>query len=116
MQLANGELLLLQGDVDGALQSLEAAANLLRNDPQLEARLGQAKLQKGQYSQALSHLQTAVDGGFAEPDVARSLALALALNEEYSASQRVLDGTEVGVDRRNNRSPEQARRRPKQGR
>lgn len=91
VQLANGELLLLEGDVDGALKSLESAANLLRNDPQLEARLGQAKLAKGQNSQALAHLRTAVEGGFDEPDVARSLALALALNEHYSESQRVLD-------------------------
>ena len=98
VQLANGELLLLQGDVNGAMKSLEAAANLLRNDPQLEARLGQAKLARGQYSQALTHLRTAVEGGFDEPDVSRSLALALALNELYSESQRVLD--QVDADER----------------
>lgn len=91
VQLANGELLLLQGDVNGAMKSLESAANLLRNDPQLEARLGQAKLARGQYQQALTHLRAAVEGGFDEPDVSRSLALALALNELYSESERVLE-------------------------
>ena len=94
VQLANGELLLMQGDVDGALKSLEAAANLLRNDAQLEARLGQAKLSKGRAGEALTHLRAAVEGGFDEPDVQRSLALALALNEMYAESRRVIDATE----------------------
>ena len=91
VQLANGELLLMRGDIDGALQSLQAAANLLRNDPQLEARLGQAMLAKGRAADALTHLRAAVDGGFDKPDVQRSLALALALNEMHAESQRVID-------------------------
>jgi len=94
VQLANGELLLMQGDIDGALLSLDAAANLLRNDPQLEARLGQAMLAKGRAEDALTHLRAAVDGGFDEPDVQRSLALALALNEMYAESQRVIDAAQ----------------------
>jgi tetratricopeptide (TPR) repeat protein len=94
VQLANGELLLLRGDVDGALTSLEAASNLLRNDAQLEARLGQAKLAKGLAPQALGHLRAAVEGGFDEPDVQRSLALALALNEMYAESRRVIEAVD----------------------
>jgi tetratricopeptide (TPR) repeat protein len=95
VQLANGELLLLRGDVAGALVSLEAAANLLRNDAQVEARLGQAMLASGRTKEALAHLRTAVEGGFDKPDVQRSLALALALNGMYAESRRVIDATEA---------------------
>ncbi len=93
VQLANGELLLLRGDVAEALVSLEAAANLLRNDPQVEARLGQAFLAQGRAKDALPHLRAAVEGGFDKPDVQRSLALALALNDMYAESRRVIDAT-----------------------
>jgi tetratricopeptide (TPR) repeat protein len=95
VQLANGELLLLRGDVAGALVSLEAAANLLRNDAQVEARLGQAMLASGRAKEALAHLRTAVEGGFDKPDVQRSLALALALNGMFAESRRVIDATEA---------------------
>ena len=61
------------------------------NDPQLEARHGQALLAAGRHEEALSHLRAAVEGGFDAADVQRSLALALALNEMYSESRRVLD-------------------------
>jgi tetratricopeptide (TPR) repeat protein len=91
VQLANGELLLVEGRIDDALQSLEAAGNLLQNDAQLEARLGQALLAKGRNEQALAHLRVAVEGGFEPPDVQRSLALALATNELFSESERVLE-------------------------
>ena len=94
VQLANGELLLLKGDIDGALESLEAAEKLIPNDPQLEARLGQALLSKGRTAEALDHLQTAVATGYDNPNVRRWLALALALNEDYSESQRVLDAVD----------------------
>jgi len=94
VQLANGELLLLAGDVDGALESFEAAEKLIPNDPQLEARLGQALLSKGRDAEALSHLRAAVAGGFDAPSIQRWLALALAVNEMYSESQRVLDAVE----------------------
>lgn len=93
VQLANGELLLLQGDVDEALKSLEAASNLLRNDAQLEARLGQAMLARGRAEEALSHLRAAVEGGFDEDDVKRSLALALAINGLHAESRRVIEAT-----------------------
>ena len=94
VQLANGELLLLEGNIDGALESLEAAEKLIPNDPQLEARLGQALLSKGRTAEALGHLQTAVATGYDNPNVRRWLALALALNEDYSESQRVLDAVD----------------------
>jgi len=98
VQLAHGELLLLAGDVDGALESLEAAEKLIPNDPQLEARLGQALLSKGRDAEALSHLRAAVAGGFDLPSIQRWLALALAANEMYSESQRVLDAVEEDAD------------------
>ena len=91
VQLANGELLLLEGRIDEALQSLEAARNLLQEDPQLEARLGQAMLAQGRNEEALGHLRLAVTGGFKPPDVQRSLALALALNGQFAESERVLE-------------------------
>jgi tetratricopeptide (TPR) repeat protein len=93
VQLANGELLLLKGDYSAALESFEAAQKLMPNDPHLEARHGQALLAAGRHQQALSHLRAAVEGGFDHDDVQRSLALALALNEMYSESRRVLDAT-----------------------
>jgi Flp pilus assembly protein TadD len=99
VQLANGELLLLEGDYEAALDSFEAAQKLMPNDPQLEARHGQALLATGRNSEALSHLRTAVEGGFDAPDVQRSLALALALNEMYSESRRVLDAMEADASR-----------------
>ena len=94
VQLANGELLLLDGDYEAALTSFEAAQKLMPNDPQLEARHGQALLATGRYGEALTHLRAAVEGGFGAADVQRSLALALALNEMYAESRRVLDATE----------------------
>ncbi len=100
VQLANGELLLLEGRVDEALQSLDSARNLLQDDPQLEARLGQAMLAQGRNREALDHLRLAVTGGFQTPDVQRSLALALALNGQYAESERVLEasGTDSSGD------------------
>ena len=98
VQLAKGELLLLEGDIDGALESLEAAEKLIPNDPQLEARLGQALLSKGRNAEGLGHLQTAVAAGFDSPNVQRWLALALALNESYSESKRVLNAVEPDAD------------------
>jgi len=90
VQLAYGELLLLDGDFEGALESLMEAEKLLPSDAQLEARLGQAFLAGGRHREALTHLRTAVDSGFVSSDVERSLAMALALNGMYSESQRVL--------------------------
>jgi len=98
VQLAKGELLLLEGDVDGALESLEAAEKLIPDDPQLEARLGQALLSKGRNAEGLGHLQAAVAAGFDSPNVQQWLALALALNESYSGSQRLLDAIQPDAD------------------
>jgi tetratricopeptide (TPR) repeat protein len=98
VQLAKGELLLLEGDVDGALESFEAAEKLIPDDPQLEARLGQALLSKGRNAEGLGHLQAAVAAGFDSPNVQQWLALALALNESYSGSQRVLDAIQPDAD------------------
>jgi len=95
VQLAAGELLLLDGDFDGALAALEAAEKLIPNDAQLEARLGQALLAKGRNEEALTHLRKAIEGGFDASDVQRSLALALALNEMYSESRRVLSSARM---------------------
>ncbi|MCU0233066.1 MAG: tetratricopeptide repeat protein [Thermoanaerobaculales bacterium] len=94
VQLAHGELLLLKGEVDGALRSFEAAANLLRTDPQLEARRGQALLAKGRSAEALPRLRAAVAGGFEKPDVQRALALALALEGLHAESERVIAAVE----------------------
>lgn len=101
VQLAYGELLLIEGDHRGALASLEAAEKLMPNDPQLAARHGQALLAAGRSREALPYLRAAVEGGFDRPDVQRSLALALALNEMYSESRRVLDTlpADAGGDR-----------------
>jgi tetratricopeptide (TPR) repeat protein len=100
VQLANGELLLMEGDHQGALESFEAAEKLMPNDPQLAARYGQALLAAGRSQEALQHLRAAVEGGFDEADVQRSLALALALNSSYAESRRVLEasGTDPNGD------------------
>ncbi len=98
VQLANGELLLVEGDFDGALESLEAAAKLMPSDPHLAARYGQALLAAGRSQEALPSLQAAVAGGFGPDDVQRSLALALALNGKYSESLRVLDAVTTAGD------------------
>jgi predicted Zn-dependent protease len=91
VQLAHGELLLMEGDIEGALASLEAAEKLIPDDPQIEARLGQALLANGRHGEALAHLRAAVETGFDPPDVGRALALTLALNERYAESERVIE-------------------------
>jgi predicted Zn-dependent protease len=92
VQLANGELLLLEGDSLGALESFAAAEKLMPADPQLSARHGQAMLAAGRSGDALPYLREAVTRGFDGSDVQRSLALALALDEMYAESSRVLRG------------------------
>ena len=95
VQLARGELLLTNGEPEAAYQALDSAANLLHDDAQLEARLGQALLAINRNEEALSRLRTAVAGGFAPDDVERALALALALNGRHAESERVL--SEAGI-------------------
>jgi tetratricopeptide (TPR) repeat protein len=95
VQLARGELLLVAGETDAAIIALEAAANLLHDDPQLEARYGQAMLAAGRFEEALPRIRAAVDGGFDPDDVERALALALAVNGRLAESERVL--AEAGI-------------------
>jgi len=95
VQLARGELLLVIGAAGAALDALESAAKLLHDDPQLEARFGQALLAGGSNEEALTHLRTAVARGFSPDDVERALSLALALNGRHAESERVL--TEAGI-------------------
>ncbi len=98
-QLAYGELLLVGGKPSAALQAFDAARNLLQNDPQLEARLGQAKLALDQNEEALVHLRTAIAGGFKPDDVQRAFALALVVNGLYAEAEREmtdLPGDESG--------------------
>lgn len=91
VQLTYGELLLIQGDLEGALQALEAASNLLRNDAQVDARLGQAYLALGRNEDALVRLRSAVQGGFRPFDVQRSLVVALVANERFAEAERMLE-------------------------
>lgn len=91
VQLAHGELLLTSGRVPAALESLRAAANLLHDDPQLEARLGQSLLASGSWEDGLKHLRAAVAGKFAPPDVLRSLALALVQTGSVAEAGRVIE-------------------------
>ena len=95
VQLARGELLLANGAAAAGFAALESAGKLLHDDPQLDGRLGQALLAIGRNEEALTHLRTAVAGGFHPDDVERALALALALNRRDAESERVL--SEAGI-------------------
>ena len=87
-QLAYGELLLAGGEPAAALQAFEAARNLLQDDPQLEARMGQAQLALGKDEEALGHLRSAIAGGFEPDDVQRAFALSLVVNGLYAEAER----------------------------
>ncbi len=91
VQLAHGELLLLEGSIDQAIEALRSAANLLQEDAQVDARLGQALLARQRPVDALGHLRAAGQGGFEPPDVERSLTLAMISNELLSEAQRKLE-------------------------
>ncbi|MEE4272353.1 MAG: tetratricopeptide repeat protein [Thermoanaerobaculales bacterium] len=95
VQLARGELLLAAGDSAAALQALEAADNLLHDDPQLDARLGQALLASDRYDEALPRLRTGIDNGFNPDDVQRAMALALVVNGLLAEGDRVLGRAEI---------------------
>jgi len=90
VQLAYGELELAGGDAETALDAFEAARNLLQDDPQLEARVGQALLAVGRNDEALEHLRTAISGGFKPFDVQRAFALALVANGQFAEAERVI--------------------------
>lgn len=91
VQLAYGELMLAQGQYADALQAFQAAATLLPDDPQLEARFGQAQQGLGRHPEALEHLRAAIEGGFRPFDVQRSLALALVENGLNAEAERIID-------------------------
>jgi tetratricopeptide (TPR) repeat protein len=90
VQLAYGELLLERGDYMAALEALQAAGNLLHDDSQVWARLGQVRLALGRDADALENLRTAIAGGYRPFDVQRSHALALAMNGLLAESDRTL--------------------------
>jgi len=90
VQLTYGELLLIAGQFDGALQALQAASNLLRDDPHVDARLGQTLLALARPDEALERLRSAVDGGFRPFDVQRSLAIALIANGNHAEAERLI--------------------------
>lgn len=90
VQLAFGELRLAAGEPDRALATFREATNLLRDDPQLQARMGQALLALGDDPQALQRLQAGVEGGFQPPDVRRALALAEVRNGRFAEAGRLL--------------------------
>jgi predicted Zn-dependent protease len=90
VQLAYGELRLAAGEPDLALATFREATNLLRDDPQLQARMGQALLALGNDQEALQRLRAGVEGGFQPPDVRRALALAEVRNGRFAEAERLL--------------------------
>ncbi len=92
VQLAYGELLLASGKVKEAGEALRSASNLLQDDPQVEARLGQYLLARGDSSAAVDQLKAAIAGGFSPTDVSAALVLALASTSHLSEAERMLKG------------------------
>jgi len=101
VQLGYGELLLSQERPAEALAAFQAARNLLPDDPQLEARTGQALLALGRGPEAAAHLRAAIDGGFRPFDVQRSWALSLIADGDLADAERALADTPA--DRRRDR-------------
>ena len=95
---AYGELKLADGDAAAALETFQAARNLLREDLQLMGRTGQALLALGRNAEALEQLRAARAGGFGPPDVQRAYALALVANGLFAEAERVI--AEVAADTR----------------
>lgn len=95
VQLAYGELLLADGKVKQAGEALRSASNLLQDDPQVEGRLGQYLLAKGDSKGAVEHLKTAIAGGFSPPDVSAALVVALASTSHLSEAERELKGLKL---------------------
>jgi len=91
VQLAYGELLLRRADPDRALQAFSAAANLLREDPAVQARTGQALLGLGRYLEAEPLLRTAIEQGFNGADVQRALVLCQIQQGNLLEGERLLD-------------------------
>ncbi|MCD4751265.1 MAG: tetratricopeptide repeat protein [Thermoanaerobaculales bacterium] len=97
VQLAYGELLLARGDATQALAAFRSASNLLQQDPHLEGRIGQALLALGEPEAALESLRTAVENGFSEADVQRSMALALIQTGSLAEGERTIDAVGPGA-------------------
>ncbi len=98
VQLALGEILLRDGQMERALEAFQAAANLLYNDAQVEGRMGQALLGLGRYEEALAKLRTATAEGFDEADMQRSLALSLIQTGNLAEAERVLTSVGAGSE------------------
>ncbi len=91
VQLAYGELVLRAGDPERALLAFSAAANLLREDPAVQARTGQALLGLGRYFEAESLLRTGIEQGFNGADVQRALVLCQLQQGNLLEGERLLD-------------------------
>jgi predicted Zn-dependent protease len=98
VQLAYAELRLANGEPAAAVETLKEATNLLREDAQLQARLGQAYLALGQDEAALQALRAGSEGGFRPPDVRRALALAAVRNGLYAEAERLLADLPTDAD------------------
>lgn len=91
VQLAYGELLLRKGDPEQALAAFTAASNLLREDPAVQARTGQALVALSRYFDAEPLLRTAIEQGFNGADVQRALVLCQIKRGNLSEGERLLD-------------------------
>ncbi len=91
VQLAFGELVLRRGDSERALQAFSAAANLLREDPAVQARTGQALLGLGRYHEAEPLLRRSIEQGFNGADVQRALVLCQLQQGNLLEGERLLD-------------------------
>ncbi|MCK5378162.1 MAG: tetratricopeptide repeat protein [Acidobacteria bacterium] len=91
VQLAYGELVLRAGDPERALAAFSAAANLLRENPAVQGRTGQALVALGRYFEAEPLLRTAIDQGFNGADVQRALVLCQINQGNFSEGERLLD-------------------------
>lgn len=91
VQLAFGELVLRKGEPARALGAFTAASNLLREDPGVQARTGQALVALERYSEAEPLLRTAIEQGFNGADVQRALVLCLVKRSNLLEAERMLD-------------------------
>jgi len=98
VQLAYGELVLRRGDAARALKAFSAAANLLREDPAVQARTGQALLGLGRYFEAEALLRTAIEQGFNGADVQRALVLCQIRQGNLLEGERMLDRVGPGSE------------------
>ncbi len=98
VQLAYGEVLLRRGDATNALNAFKAASNLLREDPAVQARSGQALAALGRYVEAEPLLRISIEQGFNDTDVQRTLVLCLIQQGSLSEAERLLDRVGPGSE------------------